>query len=51
VQKVGIGPIKFTIKVTETQRTTVVATAIVQITAVASISTIASGGTTPRRRR
>jgi hypothetical protein len=52
-QKVGVGPFKVTLTVTKEQRTTVVAAAIVQITAVASIAApgVTGGGSTTRRKR
>ena len=55
-RKIGIGPIKITLTATEAQRKTVVAAAIVQITAVATmsatgVSTTSSSSTSARRRR
>lgn len=52
-KKVSLGPLNLTLTVTESQRTTVVAAAIVQITAVATMSStgISSGGSSTRRRR
>jgi hypothetical protein len=56
-QKVGVGPFKVTLTVTEAQRTTVVAAAIIQITAVASMTASgvstggSTGGSTTRRKR
>jgi hypothetical protein len=50
-QKVSLGPLSFTLRVTESERITVVAAAIVQITTVASISSVSTGGSTPRRHR
>jgi hypothetical protein len=52
-REVSLGPISFTLTATEQQRRTVVAAAIVQITAVATISTtgVSANSSTTRRNR
>lgn len=53
VKEVGVGPFKFTLKVSGAQRRTVVVASIIQVTTVASMSVpgVSNGGVTSRRRR